>query len=148
MIPAIEILLVEDSKSDAHLTMEALNDSQIANQIHWVKNGIEALDFLHKRGKYSNIPRPDLILLDINLPKKNGRELLQDIKQNQEFKTIPIVILTMSANDEDILRSYPSHTNCYLVKPINLDQFVEVIASIEQFWLKAVSFSSNLDSTT
>jgi chemotaxis family two-component system response regulator Rcp1 len=141
----MRILLVEDSKSDAHLAIDTLKGCQICDQIDWVKNGVEALDFLYKRGKYTNAPRPDLILLDLNLPKKTGQEVLQDIKQDEALQIIPVVILSTSANDEDILRSYQSRVNCYLVKPISLDEFVAVVKSIEQFWLQTVRFPPQPD---
>ncbi|MBE9229582.1 response regulator [Phormidium sp. LEGE 05292] len=134
----LTILLVEDSKSDAVLIQETLSESKFLNELHLVRDGVEATDFLYKRGKYANAPRPDLILLDLNLPKKNGRELLAQIKADEKLKTIPVVILTTSSNEADILKSYQLHVNCYLVKPVGLEQFVEVVKSIENFWLAFV----------
>ena len=134
----LTILLVEDSKSDAVLIQETLSESQFLNELHLVRDGVEATDFLYKRGKYANAPRPDLILLDLNLPKKNGRELLAQIKADENLMTIPVVILTTSSNEVDILKSYQLHVNCYLVKPVDLEQFVEVVKSIEYFWLAFV----------
>lgn len=134
----LKILLVEDSPSDAVLIEETLGESKLLNELHLVRDGVEAAEFLYKRGKYSNAPRPDLILLDLNLPKKNGRELLAEIKVDEHLMTIPVVILTTSSAEVDILRSYQLHANCYLVKPIDLDQFIGVVKSIEHFWLALV----------
>lgn len=134
----LTILLVEDSKSDAVLIQETLNDSKFLNELHLVRDGVEATDFLYQRGKYVNAPRPDIILLDLNLPKKNGRELLAEIKADEKLMTIPVVILTTSSHEADVLRSYELRANCYLVKPVELDQFIEVVKSIEHFWLALV----------
>ncbi len=134
----IEILLVEDSPSDADLTIETFSESKILNNLHWVENGIEAMNFLMKRGKYINAVRPDLILLDLNLPKKNGMEVLEEIKKTSELKTIPIVILTTSSAEEDIWKSYNFHANSYITKPVDLDQFMHIVKSIENFWLTVV----------
>jgi two-component system, chemotaxis family, response regulator Rcp1 len=135
---AIDILLVEDNLGDARLAQEALKDSKIKNKLHIVTDGEEASDFLSKKGKYSNAPRPDLILLDLNLPKKDGRELLAEIKNDPDLKRIPVVILTISKAEEDIIKTYNLHANCYITKPIDLDQFMKVIKSIEEFWLTIV----------
>lgn len=140
---AIEILLVEDSKSDAGIMIETFSESKILNNIHLARNGVEALDFLYKRGKYQNVPRPDLILLDLNLPKKNGREVLEEIKNDEDLKTIPVVILTTSKSEEDILKSYQLHVNCYLTKPIDLDNFIELLKLLQTFWLAAVELPVN-----
>ncbi len=137
-LSVIEILLVEDSPSDAELTIETFNDSKILNQIHVAEDGVEALDFLFKRGEYKDAPRPDLILLDLNLPKKNGREVLAEIKGDPELQTIPVVVLTTSAAEEDILRSYQLHANCYITKPVDLEQFTKIVKLISDFWFAAV----------
>lgn len=134
----LKILLVEDSKSDAVLIQRTLKGSKFLNEIHLVRDGIEASDFLWQKGKYVEAPRPDMILLDLNLPKKNGRELLAEIKADENLMTIPVVILTTSSDEADILRGYQLHANCYLVKPVNLEQFVEVVKSIEHFWFALV----------
>ncbi|HEY9657839.1 MAG TPA: response regulator [Allocoleopsis sp.] len=134
----LTILLVEDSKSDAVLIQETLSDSKFLNELHLVRDGVEATDFLYQKGKYVNAPRPDIILLDLNLPKKNGRELLAEIKADENLMTIPVVVLTTSSHEADVLRSYELRANCYLVKPVELDQFIEVVKSIEHFWLALV----------
>ena len=141
----MEILLVEDSKSDAHLTIETLGESRVPNNVHWVKNGVEAIDFLYKQGKYTDAPRPDLILLDLNLPKKNGGKVLEDIKHNDNLKSIPVIVLTTSAEEEDVLRIYQLQANSYLVKPVDLEQFIAVVKSIETFWLTAVTLPPRTD---
>jgi two-component system, chemotaxis family, response regulator Rcp1 len=140
----IEILLVEDSPSDADLTMESFSDSKVINNLHLVVDGMEALDFLYKRGKHTEAVRPDLILLDLNLPKKNGMEVLEEIKENRDLKTIPVVILTTSSAEQDILKSYKLHANSYMTKPVDFEQFVLVIKSIENFWLAAVKLPSKV----
>jgi chemotaxis family two-component system response regulator Rcp1 len=134
----IEILLVEDSSGDARLAMEAMKESKIRNRMHWVKDGVEAMDFLYRRGRHAQAPRPDVILLDLNLPKKDGREVLAEIKSDDDLKRIPVVILTISEDAEDILKAYSDHANCYITKPIDLDQFLKVVRSIENFWLTIV----------
>lgn len=141
-IKLLRILLIEDSKSDAVLIQETLSESKFLNELHIVRDGVEATDFLYKRGNYTGAPRPDIILLDLNLPKKNGRELLAEIKADESLMTIPVVILTTSSNEADILKSYQLHANCYLVKPVELDQFIEVVKSIENFWLAFVELPS------
>ena len=130
-----EILLIEDNPGDARLMEEAFKDGKVKNILHIIDDGVEATDFLFKRNKYSNAPRPDLIILDLNLPKKNGQEVLAEIKANPDLKSIPVIILTISKADEDIIRSYNLHANCFLNKPINLNKFFEVVKSIEDFWL-------------
>jgi CheY-like chemotaxis protein len=137
-LSAIEILLVEDSPSDADLTIETFKDSKILNRIYVAEDGVEALDFLFRRGKYKEAPRPDLILLDLNLPKKNGREVLAEIKAHPDLQTIPVVILTTSAAEEDILRSYQLHANCYITKPVDFEQFTKIVKLISDFWFAAV----------
>ena len=133
-----EILLIEDNPGDARLMEEAFKDGKVKNILHIIDDGVEATDFLFKRNKYSNAPRPDLIILDLNLPKKNGQEVLAEIKANPDLKSIPVIILTISKADEDIIRSYNLHANCFLNKPINLNKFFEVVKSIEDFWLTIV----------
>lgn len=135
---AVEILLVEDSPSDADLTIETFSESKVLNNLHVVEDGIEAINFLRKQGKYVDVPRPDVILLDLNLPKKNGREVLEEIKMDADLKTIPVIVLTTSEAEEDILRSYNLHANCYLNKPVDLERFISVVRLIEDFWLAAV----------
>jgi chemotaxis family two-component system response regulator Rcp1 len=134
----IEVLLVEDSPGDVRLTREAFKDAKVHINLHVASDGAEAMDFLNREGKHSDVPRPDLILLDLNLPKKDGREVLDEIKQSPVLKSIPVVILTTSASDEDILRSYRLHANCYITKPVGLDGFLEVVKSIDTFWLSVV----------
>ena len=138
----VEILLVEDSPSDADLTVEALSDGKVLNNLHWVEDGVEALAFLRRQGKYNNAPRPDLILLDLNLPKKDGREVLAQIKVDPQLKLIPVVVLTTSAADRDIFKTYELNANCYVTKPIDLDQFISVVKLIEMFWLAVVRLPS------
>ncbi|MGA1864281.1 MAG: response regulator [bacterium] len=134
----IEILLVEDNPGDVRLTMEAFNDCKVCNNLHTVMDGEAAILFLRREGKYADAPRPDLILLDLNLPKKDGREVLKDLKADENLKRIPVVILTTSQDEEDILRSYGLNANCYICKPIDLDQFNKIIRAIEDFWLSIV----------
>ncbi len=134
----VEILLIEDNPGDARLTQEALKEGKVKNNLQIVYDGVEATDFLFKRNKYQNAPRPDLIILDLNLPKKNGQEVLAEIKADLNLKSIPVIILTISKAEEDIVRSYNLHANCFLIKPIDLNQFFEVVRSIEDFWLTLV----------
>ncbi len=134
----IDILLVEDNKSDARLAIEALRDSKVRNAIHHVYDGIEAMEYLRREGKHADAPRPDLILLDLNLPRKNGHDVLVEIKQSNDFKRIPVVILTISSDEIDILKTYNQYANCYITKPIDLNQFLAVVKSIEDFWLTVV----------
>jgi CheY-like chemotaxis protein len=135
VVRLIEILLVEDSPGDVRLTQEIFRDGKILNNLNCVGDGVEAMAFLCREGKYANAPHPDLILLDLNLPKKDGREVLAEIKANDNLKRIPVVVLTTSQAEEDILKAYDLHANCYITKPINLDQFIRVVKSIEEFWL-------------
>jgi len=139
----IEILLVEDSPGDVRLTREALRDAKVQNTLHVVSDGMEAASFLWRQGKHVNAPRPDLILLDLNLPKKGGREILEEIKLDPSLKSIPVVILTTSAAEQDILRSYQLHANCYITKPVDLDQFLRVVKTIDNFWLAIVKLPSD-----
>jgi chemotaxis family two-component system response regulator Rcp1 len=134
----IEILLVEDNPADVRLTQEALRENKVHNHLHVVQDGVAALAFLRRAGAYTQVPRPDLILLDLNLPRKDGRELLAEIKADPDLKRIPVVILTTSRAEQDILRTYDLHANCYVTKPVELDQFIEVVKSIEGFWLTIV----------
>ena len=137
--PPVSILLVEYNLGDARLTREALKEGNVYNTLHWVKDGVEALDFLHRRGNHRDVPRPDIILLDLNLPKKDGREVLQEIKGNDDLKRIPVVILTTSKAEEDVLKTYSLHANCYVTKPVDLEQFIKVVQSIDNFWLTVVT---------
>jgi chemotaxis family two-component system response regulator Rcp1 len=134
----LEVLLVEDSPGDVRLTQEALKDAKVNINLRVVRDGIEAMAFLMREGEYTTAPRPDLILLDLNLPRKDGREVLKEIKENPELKSIPVVILTTSASEADILRSYLLHANCYITKPVNLEGFLTVVKSIDSFWLSIV----------
>ena len=134
----IEILLVEDNPGDARLAVEALKDSQVRNNLYHVKDGVEAMDFLNRRGSYADVPVPDLILLDLNLPRKDGREVLEEIKEDPELKLVPVVVLTTSEAERDLVRTYDLHANAYVVKPIDLDRFVEVVQAIEDFWFAIV----------
>jgi chemotaxis family two-component system response regulator Rcp1 len=140
---AIEILLVEDSPGDARLTVEALKEGKLSNHISLVRDGVEALDYLHKRGAHANAVQPDLVLLDLNLPKKDGREVLAEIKTDPNLKRIPVVILTTSKAEEDILKTYDLHANCYITKPVDLEQFMKVVKCIEEFWLTMVKLPSH-----
>ena len=133
--PPVEILLVEDNPGDYRLTQEALREGKVYNNLHWAQDGVEAIDFLRRRGKYSGVPRPDIVLLDLNLPKKDGRQVLSEIKGDEELRSIPVVILTTSQAEEDVLRSYDLHANCYVTKPVDLEKFITVIQSIDRFWL-------------
>ena len=134
----IEILLVEDNPGDVRLTAEALKKSRVRNKVHVVEDGVVAMEFLYQKGKFADAVRPDLILLDLNLPKKNGREILAEIKKDKDLKRIPVVVLTISNAEEDILQSYNLYANCYITKPIDLMKFIKVINSIENFWLTVV----------
>jgi chemotaxis family two-component system response regulator Rcp1 len=135
---ALEVLLVEDSPGDARLTQEAFKDAKVHIHLRVVSDGAEAMAFLKREGEHANAPRPDLILLDLNLPKKDGREVLAEIKESPALRSIPVVILTTSASESDILRSYELHANCYITKPVGLDGFLEVVRSIDNFWLSVV----------
>ena len=137
--PPVEILLVEDNPADVRLTREALKEGKVYNNLHWAKDGVEALEFLRGHGKFKDAPRPDIILLDLNLPKKDGREVLQEIKGDATLKRIPVVILTTSKAEEDVLKSYNLHANCYVTKPVDLEQFIRVVRSIDTFWLTVVT---------
>jgi two-component system, chemotaxis family, response regulator Rcp1 len=134
----IEVLLVEDSPGDVRLTREAFKDAKVHITLHVAMDGAEAMAFLKREGSHAAAPRPDLILLDLNLPKKDGREVLAEIKEDPALKSIPVVVLTTSASEEDILRSYLLHANCYITKPVGLDGFLKVVQSIDNFWLSVV----------
>lgn len=136
---AVEILLVEDNPGDIRLTTEILKDAKLYNNINVVRDGVEALDFLYRRGDFADAVRPDLILLDLNLPRKDGREVLEEIKSDPALKNIPVVVLTTSSAEQDILKSYALHANCYITKPVDLEQFSRIVASIEQFWFSIVT---------
>lgn len=138
----INILLVEDNPGDVRLTQEAFEEGKVLNELHIVEDGIEALAFLNREGKYADAPRPGLILLDLNLPKKNGRDVLAEIKTSEDLRRIPVVVLTTSRSEEDILKSYELNANCYITKPVDLVQFIEVVRSIEDFWLSVVKLPS------
>jgi chemotaxis family two-component system response regulator Rcp1 len=134
----IDILLVEDNPGDVRLTKEALKEGKVLNTLSVARDGVEALSFLRKGGEYADAPRPDLILLDLNLPKKDGREVLAEIKADESLRRIPVVVLTTSQAEQDIVRSYNLYANCYITKPVDLDQFITVLQSIEDFWLTIV----------
>lgn len=138
----IEILMVEDSPSDVLLTKEALAGAKVRNNLSVVEDGVEALAFLKREGKYAETTRPDLILLDLNLPRKDGRQLLADIKGDESLKLIPVVVLTTSKAEEDILKTYKLHANCYITKPVDFEKFVEVVRLIEHFWFAVVTLPS------
>ena len=136
---AIEILLVEDNPGDVRLTVEGLNESKVRNNLHVARDGVEAMEFLHRKGRHGDAVRPDLILLDLNLPRMDGREVLAEIKSDAKLKTIPVVILTTSRAEQDVLRSYELQANCYITKPVDLEQFIGVVKSIEDFWFTIVT---------
>lgn len=134
----VEILLVEDNPGDVRLTKEALKEGKVRNNMSVAADGVEAIAFLRREGQYADAPRPDVILLDLNLPRKDGREVLAEIKADPALKRIPVVVLTTSKADEDIAKSYNLHANCYITKPVDLDQFITIVQSIEGFWLTIV----------
>lgn len=142
MIPAkarpVEILLVEDNEGDVLLTQEAFSEAKIANHIHVAMDGAEALEFLRKEDKYSDAKTPDMVLLDLNLPKKNGKEVLEEIKKDNNLKHIPVIIMTSSKSEEDVIKTYDLHANSYVVKPVNLEKFVHIVEAIENFWFTVV----------
>jgi len=140
----VEILLVEDNEGDARLAREAMLESKMRNTLHHVSDGEEAMAFLLRVGKYADAPRPSLILLDLNLPKKDGREVLAEVKSDDELKNIPVVVLTTSNADEDILASYDLHANCYITKPVDLTQFIKIVRSIDDFWLTIVRLPNSV----
>lgn len=138
MARPVDILLVEDNPADVRLTREALREGKVRNNLHVMQDGQEALDFLFQKGRYTQAPRPDIVLLDLNLPKKDGREVLAEIKSSPRLRTIPVTILTISKAEEDVLKTYEHHANCYIIKPIDMDQFLRVMRSVEDFWLEIV----------
>jgi len=139
----VDILLVEDNQGDARLALEALKDSKVKNKLNWVKDGVEAMEFLNKEGKYKDAHKPGLILLDLNLPKKDGKQVLAEIKEDENLKRIPVVILTISKSEEDILKTYDLHANCFVKKPLDFEKFIHVVKSIEDFWLAIVQLPPN-----
>jgi CheY-like chemotaxis protein len=134
----IEVLLVEDNPGDVRLTREALKDGKVSNNLSVMQDGVEALRFLRREGPYADAPRPDVVLLDLNLPKKDGREVLQEMKQDRSLRTIPVVVLTSSDAERDIVGAYELQANCYITKPVDLDQFITAVKSIEDFWFSIV----------
>jgi len=134
----VEILLVEDNPGDVRLTREALREGKVRNNLYVVSDGVEALEFLRRQGQHIDAARPDLILLDLNLPRKDGREVLQDIKSDPALRHIPVVVLTSSQADQDIIRAYDLHANCYVTKPVDFEQFIHVVRTIENFWFSIV----------
>ena len=139
----IQVLLVEDNPGDVRLTKEALKEGKLLNQLTVVGDGVEALSFLRRQGIYADAPQPELILLDLNLPKKDGREVLAEIKADPNLRRIPVVVLTTSSSEEDILKIYDLHANCYITKPVDLEQFMGVVKSIEDFWVSVVKLPSS-----
>jgi len=140
MSKIINVLLIEDSRADARLILEVFKEEKIAVDVQVIRDGEEAMDYLQKKGDYKDAKIPDLILLDLNLPKKDGREVLLEIKENPDLRSIPVVILTTSQSDEDVLKSYKLQASCYVTKPIDLEKFVKIIKSIDEFWFSAVRF--------
>ena len=134
----VEILLVEDNLGDIRLTQEALRDGKVRNNLHVARDGIEAMEFLRRQGEHADAPRPDIVLLDLNMPRMDGREVLQEMRADPSLSVIPVVVLTTSKAEEDIMRSYQLHANCYITKPVDLDQFIKIVRSIEDFWLTVV----------
>jgi CheY-like chemotaxis protein len=134
----IEILLVEDNAADVRLTQEALREGKVKNRMSVARDGVEALQFLRREGQFAQVPRPDLILLDLNLPRMDGRQVLAEIKADDDLRLIPVVVLTTSSAELDIVKSYALHANCYITKPVDLEQFVQVVKSIDDFWLTIV----------
>ena len=139
----VEILLVEDNAGDVRLTMEALKEAKVRNRLHVARDGVEAMAFLRQQGEYADAPRPDVILLDLNMPRKIGREVLAEVKADEDLRRIPVVILTISQAEEDILKAYDLHANCYITKPVDLNQFLAVVQAIENFWLTIVKLPPN-----
>jgi two-component system, chemotaxis family, response regulator Rcp1 len=135
----VEVLLVEDSAEEAELTMDTLREGRIRNlRVHWVENGEEAMAFLRHQGPHADAPRPDLILLDLHMPRMGGLEVLAEVKEHPELKRIPVVVMTSSSQEKDVLAAYSRHANCYITKPINIDDFMEAVRSVEEFWLSVV----------
>lgn len=134
----IEVLLVEDSPGDVRLTREALKEGKIRNNLSHVPDGVEAMAYLRHEGQYADVPKPDIVLLDLNMPRKDGREVLAEMKADARLKRIPVVVLTTSEAEQDILKTYDLHANCYITKPVDLDQFISIVRSVENFWLQLV----------
>ncbi|MGI0129641.1 MAG: response regulator [Thermoplasmata archaeon] len=134
----VQILIVEDNPADARLVREVMRDSKILNEIQWVADGVEALAFLRRQGKYADAPRPNLVFLDLNMPRKDGREVLREVKGDANLRQIPVVVMTSSQAEEDIARAYDHHANCYVRKPIDFAQFHEVVKTLENFWFATV----------
>jgi len=139
----ITILLVEDNPADSRLVKEAMKEVKIRNTLYHVPDGVEAMAFLHKQGEYARMPRPDVILLDLNMPRKDGRQTLKEIKADPELRRIPVVVLTVSDAEEDIIKSYNLHANCFVTKPLDLDEFSKVVKGIENFWFEIVKLPPN-----
>lgn len=139
----VDILLVEDNPGDVRLTQEVLKEAKVKNDLHVVYDGVEALAFLRREGKYKDMPKPDIILLDLNLPKKTGHEVLSEIKSDDNLKRIPVVVLTVSKDEEDVIKSYNLYANCFITKPVDLNQFLNVVKAIEDFWLTIVKLPQN-----
>jgi two-component system, chemotaxis family, response regulator Rcp1 len=140
----VEILLVEDNLADARLMVEALKDCKVPNRLHIARDGIQALNFLHQDGEFAQVPRPDLIFLDLNLPRKDGREVLAEIKADPNLKTIPVIVLTSSQAEQDIVKTYDLQANCYVNKPVDLDQFLATMEIVENFWLTLANLPPRL----
>ena len=139
MVRPIELLLVEDNEPDVRLTKEALREAKVKNRLSVAEDGVDAMDFLRRQGRHASAPRPDLILLDLNLPRKDGRLVLKEIKADESLKRIPVVVLTTSKSEEDVLKAYDLHANCYITKPVDFTQFMGVVKAIENFWLTIVT---------
>lgn len=143
----MQILLVEDNAADVRLTKEALKDAKILNDLHVARDGVEAMDFLLRRAGYEDVPRPDIVILDLNLPRKDGKEVLAELKSDPALRTIPVAVLTTSEAEADVLDSYDLGANCFLTKPVDLDQFLKVVQAVEEFWLGMVRLPPKGDST-
>ena len=141
----IEILLVEDNPGDARLAVEALKESKVRNNLHVVEDGVQAMQFLGRQGQYSSVPLPDLILLDLNLPRKDGREVLAEIKEDPKLRVIPVVVMTTSEAERDLIKTYDLHANAYVVKPLDLERFIEVVQAIENFWFTIVKLPPKVE---
>lgn len=136
---SVEILLVEDNPGDARLTIEAMREAKMRNRMHVVEDGVEAMEFLRRQGRFSDAPRPNLVLLDLNMPRMDGREVLAEMKSDPDLKRIPVVVLTTSQAEEDVVRAYDLHANCYVTKPVDFEQFMKVVRQIDEFWVKIVT---------
>lgn len=147
MLKEVEILMVEDNPGDVLLTQEALQDGRVSNRVHWVKDGVEALAFLERKPPFEDAPLPDVIFLDLNLPRKSGHDVLSFIKSDPRLKRLPVVVLTSSKAESDVIKSYDRYANCYVTKPVDLDKFMAVIQSINHFWLTVVTLPNEEDET-